>query len=247
MTLASTYVMRHEAGTASGHRNETQSVALNIRQDSSADHPADANAAGASRHDIRHGVDDHEEAAQHSSVLPGAASVRSASIFAIVAMIALFAILSLAHYPRALRVSSADIVFEQDAVALRVPLARTVAARLQVGDPLALEIPADSIRVDSTQTASTHAASRQAASTQAASMQAGSAKAACRIEGRVAGMPQPVGPAPASGPAIHRIRMTLEPSQRGYCRPLPATHYEARLDLGSDSYASMFAAALFRR
>lgn len=222
---------------ASGHRNETQSVALNIRQDSLADDPADANATGASRHDLRHGVDGHEEEAQHVSVLPGAASVRSASIFAIVAMIALFTILSLAHYPRILRVSSTDIAFERDAVALRVPLARTVAARLQIGDPLAIEIPTDSARVGST----------QATSTQATSPQAGSTQAACRIEGRVAATPQPVGPTPVSGPAIHRLRMSVEPSQRGHCRPLPATHYEARLDLGSDSYASMFAAALFRR
>lgn len=217
---------------ASGHRNETQSVALNIRQDSLADDPADANAAGASRHDLRHGVDGHEEEAQHVSVLPGAASVRSASIFAIVAMIALFTILSLAHYPRILRVSSADIAFERDAIALSVPLARTVAARLQVGDPLAIQIPTDSARVGSTQATST---------------QAGSTQAACRIEGRVAATPQPVGPTPVSGPAIHRLRMSVEPSQRGHCQPLPATHYEARLDLGSDSYASMFAAALFRR
>lgn len=155
-------------------------------------------------------------------MLPAAASVRWAGMFAIVAMIALFAVLSLAHYPRVLRVSSADIAFEQDAVALRVPLARTVAARLQVGFPLALEIPIDSTR-------------------------AGTAKAACRIEGRVAAVPQSVGATPAPGPAIHRIRMAVEPSQRGRCRPLSATRYEARLDLGSDSYASMFAAALFRR
>jgi hypothetical protein len=222
MDRAKTYAIRHEAWTASGQRNEAQSVALNIRQDSTVDDPAGARAAIASRERSRHGVDGDDEATRHPAVLPGAASVRWASIFAIVAMIALFAILSLADYPRVLRISSADLVFEQNAVALRVPMTRALAARLQVGHPVALEIPINST-------------------------QPGSAQAACRIEGRVAGMPQSVGAAPAAGPAIHQLRMAVEPTQRGRCRPLSATPYEARLDLGSDSYASMFAAALFRR
>ncbi len=188
-------------------------VAMNIQRDSSVADPADARAAGPSRR----GVDSHELAARDPSVLPTSASVRWASVFAITTMVALFAIISLARYPRVLHVSSADIEFEQDTVALSLPIARGVTKRLQVGQPIGLEVLTNT------------------------------AQTTCRIQGHVAGMSQQPGAVPTSGPPIHLIRMVIEPSRRGHCRPLPEARFEARIDFGSDSYASMFAAALFRR
>jgi hypothetical protein len=197
--------IRYDAWTISGNRSEAKSLAQNIRKNPTVADPS------------RHGVDSDELAARDPSVLPTSASVRWASVFAITTIVALFAIISLARYPHVLHVSSADIEFEQDTVALSLPIARSVAKRLQVGQPIGLEF-----------------------STNTAQM-------TCRIEGHLSGMSQQLGAAPTSGPPIHLIRMVIEPSQRGHCRPLPKAHFEARIDLGSDSYASMFAAALFRR